>query len=154
VPTRDRADLSLFADRIEDEMRIGSTLLLVATVTCVMIGGLIIATSGGSEPQRAPNAATGVHASVSQPMPFEECQPGPRGGGYDIRVVATTCSAASEILPDLFNAKTTRLVTERPREKVYTTEAGWICLVEALEGPPATRVVCLRESQAIIFKFA
>jgi hypothetical protein len=85
---------------------------------------------------------------------FQPCEAGPRGGGYRIRVVRISCAEAQRAIPDMFDDKTVLLLDDRRSEDVYANDGGWSCLVQALPGGTTTQILCVRDDQVILYRFA
>lgn len=85
---------------------------------------------------------------------FRPCRVGDRGGGFRIRVSNTACEEARTSLPTMLGDETTTLVTKRGSERVYRNDGGWTCLVQPLPEGRATQVLCTRDQQLILYRFA
>lgn len=79
---------------------------------------------------------------------FQRCQPGSRGGGYDVWIRGVACAEIRRMLPIFgFNP--------RPgRSPFFATEQGWMCWAkkEGRAGP--IHHVCFRDGQVVMYEFA
>lgn len=152
-----------------DQMGKGSGVLpLAAIAVAMLVGGCGGGNGDNGEPSGQPPGVdqAGVRAggpdvgvsfgsakgSGSEAL-FRPCHSGPGGGGYRIRAVAISCDEVRRILGRMFSSAT--LVTRRERERVYRNDDGWTCLSQ---GQPRrfgfTLVLCVRGSQAILYRFS
>lgn len=113
-----------------------------------------IAACGGNGAAQQPRLSAAIpKGEVPSPQPlkpgegaFDQCQPGPHGGGYDVWIKAIPCAQARQwilrLLPT-FNLT--------HREGIGREEGGWQCLAQS-EGPVGPyHYVCTRGPQLIVF---
>jgi hypothetical protein len=127
---------------------IGAALGVILAVTT-----LVTACGGGDAGDDGGAAADKASSSPPQVGTFRVCQPGRGGGGYRIRAIGITCDEVRRILPRLLSSAT--LITRRERERVYRNDDGWTCLSQGQRRRFGfTLILCVRGSQAILYRFS
>lgn len=123
--------------------------LLAAVAVAVLAAGC----DGG---EGGDGVANGGNEGASRPQAvgtFRVCQPGPGGGGYRVRAIGISCQPVRRILPHLLSSA--RLVTRRERERVYRNKDGWTCVSQGQARRFGfTLILCVRRSQAILYRFS
>jgi hypothetical protein len=129
--------------------------VLGAALTVILVVTTVVAGCGGGNGRDDGSVAVAGKASSggSQVDTFRVCRPGPGGGGYRVRAIRIPCNQVRRTLPRLLSNAT--LITKRDREGVYRNEEGWTCLSQ---GQPRrfgfTLILCVRGSQAILYRFS
>lgn len=131
--------------------RVGSVAAIAAALVALAAAMLVARCDGGEGDEDVPAGLGDRSSSAQQAGTFRVCQPGPGGGGYRVRAIGIDCDEVRSILPRLFSSA--ELVTRREGERVYRNDEGWTCLSQ---GQPRrfTLVLCVRGSQAILYRFA
>ena len=126
---------------------------LGAALTVILAVTLVAGCDGGDGGDDVGAGAANASPSPPQVGTFRVCQPGPGGGGYRVRAIGVSCDEVRRILPRLLSSAT--LITKRDRERVYRNDDGWTCLSQ---GQPRrfgfTLILCMRGSQAILYRFS
>jgi hypothetical protein len=109
--------------------------------------------SGDTTGQPSRRSAAIPQGEVPSPRPlnpgegaFERCQPGPRGGGYNVWIQAIPCNQARQwilrLLPTFNLAH---------RQGIGREESGWQCLTQSERPTGPYHYVCTRGPQLIVF---
>jgi hypothetical protein len=96
---------------------------------------------------------------------FRRCEAGPQGGGYHIRSFGIACADVARVLPRLLEYNPREPVTRRRvrdsdagnelvGEAVNRSPAGWTCLVQGLPKHAVSLILCVRDRQVILYRFA